>query len=128
MKHSRLERSIRYARMKRSAMLLLREPKARFIAEGCFMGCKATRFMHQRCASFPGGASRERKKHPSQGARGLLLPSLSPGISFSRAKTSETNRIRRARPMGLANKQKTSYTKRDAIRDFVAITYNAQAH
>ena len=34
--------------MKRSALFLFRVPKARFIAEGCFMSCFATRFMHRK--------------------------------------------------------------------------------
>ena len=48
MKRRVAPRSTRYARVKRSAMLLLREPKARFIGRS-----PASFFMHRRCASFP---------------------------------------------------------------------------
>jgi len=49
---SATKHSLRSYEAKRT-FFILHVAKQRFIAEGCFMGCKATRFMHRRCASFP---------------------------------------------------------------------------
>ena len=104
MKRRAAPRSIRYARVKRSAREVLREPKARFIAEGCFMSCFATRFMHRRCASFSGWRLQRTKK--------ASLPECSwfaPSKSFTRnlvfARENERNEPDSPRPSHEFGKQ-----------------------